>query len=45
MTMNNVGRPTTPVATDAAVAATFTGNSAEAARARREKRPPVWNDL
>jgi enoyl-CoA hydratase/carnithine racemase len=27
------------------VLSTFTGNSAEAARAHREKRPPVWNEL
>ena len=27
------------------VLSSFTGNSAEAARAHREKRPPVWNDL
>ena len=27
------------------VLSTFTGNSAEAAQAHREKRPPVWNEL
>ena len=27
------------------VLSTFTGNSAEAARAHREKRAPIWNEL